>query len=50
MFTNLGRHVSSPFTLRELVEIINDLLQSGMTKGTEGKVYRIFLSLFLADV
>ncbi|KAG8212344.1 Cell cycle-associated protein [Trichophyton interdigitale] len=38
MFTNLGRHVSSPFTLRELVEIINGLLQSGMTKGTEDTI------------
>ncbi|OAL72619.1 hypothetical protein A7D00_3621 [Trichophyton violaceum] len=36
--TNLGRHVSSPFTLRELVEIINDLLQSGMSKGTEDTI------------
>ncbi|KMQ43672.1 Armadillo-type fold [Trichophyton rubrum] len=38
VFTNLGRHVSSPFTLRELVEIINDLLQSGMSKGTEDTI------------
>ncbi|EZF14271.1 hypothetical protein H112_06099 [Trichophyton rubrum D6] len=50
VFTNLGRHVSSPFTLRELVEIINDLLQSGMSKGTEGKAHYVFLSLFLADL
>lgn len=50
MFTNLGHHVSSPFTLRELVEVLNDLLQSGMAKGTEGKMYCILLSLFLADL
>ncbi|KAM5498418.1 hypothetical protein McanMca71_006812 [Microsporum canis] len=35
IFSNLGRHVSSPFTLRELVEILNDLLQSGIANGTE---------------
>ncbi|EFQ99539.1 hypothetical protein MGYG_02552 [Nannizzia gypsea CBS 118893] len=42
MFTNLGQRVSSPFTLRELVEILNDLLQSGIAKGTENTIIEHF--------
>ncbi|KAF3482664.1 uncharacterized protein GIQ15_01988 [Arthroderma uncinatum] len=38
IFINFERHVSSPLTLRELVEILNYLLQCGIAKGVEGQI------------
>ncbi|KAK2868039.1 hypothetical protein FQN49_003220 [Arthroderma sp. PD_2] len=44
IFINLEQHVSSPLALRELVEILNDILQSGIANGNEGQAAMTRLS------